>query len=68
MLFLLMTHAGQVVSRQLMYQRLRGVEQDDIDRSVDLRVSRLRHKLREASGEADVIKTVRGVGYLFTVS
>ncbi|NTX39552.1 response regulator [Myxococcus sp. CA051A] len=67
-LFLLMTHAGQVVSRQLMYQRLRGVEQDDIDRSVDLRVSRLRHKLREASGEADVIKTVRGVGYLFTVS
>jgi len=67
-LLLLTTHAGQVVSRQLMYQRLRGVEQDDIDRSVDLRVSRLRHKLREASGEADVIKTVRGVGYLYTVS
>ncbi|MCY1022927.1 response regulator transcription factor [Pyxidicoccus sp. MSG2] len=67
-LLLLVAHAGQVVSRQLMYQRLRGVEQDDIDRSVDLRVSRLRHKLREASGEADAIKTVRGVGYLYTVS
>ncbi len=67
-LLLLVTHAGQVVSRHFMYQRLKGVEQDDFDRSVDLRVSRLRHKLREASGEADAIKTVRGVGYLYTAS
>lgn len=65
LLLLLASHAGQVVSRRTMYRQLRGAEQDDFDRSIDLRISRLRHKLHRAFGHADPITTVRGVGYLY---
>jgi two-component system response regulator RstA len=68
LLLLLGAHAGQVVSRQTMYRRLRGTEPGDFGRSIDLMVSRLRQKLREASGNQDVIKTVRGVGYIYAVA
>ncbi|MFO0760106.1 MAG: response regulator [Byssovorax sp.] len=67
LLHLLVSHAGQVVSRRRMYQELRGTEQDELDRAVDLMVSRLRHKLRSFSGQADRIKSVRGKGYLYAM-
>jgi DNA-binding response OmpR family regulator len=65
LLLLLASHAGQVVSRRTMYQKLRGAEQDDFDRSIDLRISRLRHKLHRVPGYPDPIRSVRGVGYLY---
>ena len=68
LLLLFASHAGKVVDRKTMYQRLRGTENDELDRSVDLMVSRLRHKLTHASGRPDPIKTVRGVGYLLCAS
>lgn len=55
---------GKVVSREDLYLELRGFEYDGIDRSVDLRVSRVRSKLEEAnSGSGDLIQTVHGFGY-----
>ena len=38
---------------------------DAFERSIDLLVSRLRHKLGGEPGEPPLIKTVRGAGYLF---
>jgi len=65
LLWLLVSHAGEPMSRKAMHRILRGEEYEDFDRSIDLRVSRLRQKIAEASGGKDLIKTVRGVGYLY---
>ena len=65
LLWLLAGNAGKVLSREAILERLRGVGYDGIDRSVDLRVSRLRQKLGEVLGPGEIIKSVRGVGYLY---
>ncbi|GIU05254.1 MULTISPECIES: response regulator transcription factor [unclassified Shewanella] len=64
-LWLLATKVGTVVSRSDLIAQLRGIEYDGFDRSVDIRVSRLRKKLHEAQSQAYKIKTIRGKGYLF---
>ena len=43
------------------------LHEDVIDRSIDVRVLRLRRKLETDSGAPRVIRTVRGVGYIFAV-
>jgi DNA-binding response OmpR family regulator len=68
LLILLAAHAGQVVDRATLYKQLRGVDADEFDRSIDLRVSRLRQKLAAIAPTAQTIKTVRGVGYLYVRS
>lgn len=61
LLALLACRCGEVVSRDELYQELRGLPYDGIDRSIDLRVSRVRAKLGAA---AELLKSVRSVGYL----
>ena len=68
LLLFLATNAGEVMSRRVIYQEVRGTEYDALDRSIDLMVSRLRHKLRTTSGRPSLIKTIRGVGYLYASS
>jgi DNA-binding response OmpR family regulator len=68
LLWLLAVHAGEVVSRDRIYSELRGVEYDGLDRSFDLRVARLRKKLGDRGQEPQMIKSVRGVGYILAVS
>jgi len=58
-------HPRRTLPRQLLMDMARGVGTDQLDRSIDLLVSRLRHKLAEDAQQPDVIRTVRGVGYLF---
>ncbi len=53
---------GEVLSRDDVLNSLRGTDADLFTRSVDILVSRLRHKLKPA----DPIKTVRSAGYRFT--
>lgn len=65
LLWLLAQHAGQPMSRDAIYKELRGIEHDGIDRSIDLRISRLRTKLGDK--RASLIKSVRGVGYQLVV-
>ncbi len=60
----LATRAGQVVSRQELYQAIYHYDYDGLDRSIDVYVSRLRQKLGDDSSSPQLIKTVRGVGYL----
>ncbi|MEM6929115.1 MAG: response regulator transcription factor, partial [Myxococcota bacterium] len=57
-------HLGQVVSRDALYRDLRGVTYDGVDRSIDLRVSRLRKHLLDDPADPAWIKTVHGVGYV----
>ncbi|NNE00976.1 MAG: response regulator, partial [Pirellulaceae bacterium] len=64
LLWLLAENAGQVVSREQIYQRLLGIRYDGLDRSIDLRVSRLRKKLGDDPNHPQRIKSVRGVGYI----
>ncbi len=56
--------AGEVVPRKILYVDLLEIPYDGMDRSVDLRVSRLRRKLGDDSQRPTRIKSVRGVGYL----
>lgn len=57
--------AGQVVSRKELVAHFRGFDYDGFDRSIDLRISRLRKKLHDDSSEPFRIKTIWGKGYLF---
>ncbi len=65
LLWILVSRAGSTVTRETLHRELRGVEYDGLDRSIDLRVSRLRAKLKDDSHQPKRIKSVRGVGYIF---
>ncbi|WP_086931104.1 response regulator [Agarilytica rhodophyticola] len=64
-LWLLACNAGKVVSRTELVSQLRGIDYDGFDRSIDIRISRLRKKLLDDSNQPFKIKTVWGKGYLF---
>lgn len=63
LLHYLAKRAGTTVSREDIYRDLRGIEYDGMERSVDLRISRLRQKLLDTGERPKVIKSIRGVGY-----
>lgn len=63
LLKLLADHAGQTVSRNDIYQIIHGMKYDGIDRSIDLRVSRLRKKIGDDPIKPHRIKSIRGTGY-----
>lgn len=65
LLWLLATHAEEVLSRDFIYKTLRGIEYDGLDRSIDSKVATLRRKLGDNASMSTRIITVRGQGYLF---
>ena len=66
LLQVLLQEAGQVVSRERLVDTVLGRKFSPFDRSIDMHVSKVRKKLGDTDGGADYIKTVRGVGYIFT--
>lgn len=58
--------AGKVLSRDELLKKMRGIEFDGLDRSIDNNISRLRRKFDDETAEK--IKTVWGEGYLFSPS
>jgi DNA-binding response OmpR family regulator len=64
LLRLLAQHAGTVLSRDEIFRRLRGIDYDGLDRSIDGRISKLRRKLNDSATTPTRIKTVWGKGYL----
>ncbi len=64
LLWLLAARVGEVVTRDEICSTLRGLEYDGLDRSVDLRITRLRKKLGDDAKHPQKIKTIRSVGYL----
>ncbi len=65
LLWLLASKAGEVLDRDQLYQEVKGIEYDGIDRSIDVAISRLRKKLNDNPDHPYRIKTVWGAGYLF---
>jgi two-component system, OmpR family, response regulator CpxR len=57
-------HAGRIVSRQALTEKGLNRALERFDRAVDVHVSRLRRKLRDAAGAALEIESVRGAGYI----
>ncbi len=65
LLRLLMESRQRVLSRDTLLRKLRGIDDDVYDRSVDMLISRLRKKLAEDSRLPRFIKTIWGTGYQF---
>jgi len=59
------THANRALSRDWLMDQLRGFERDPFDRSIDVRVNRLRKKIEDDPANPAYIRTQRGQGYLF---
>ena len=66
LLWLLARNAGRVLSRNEILNKLRSLDYDGSDRSVDCRIYRLRRKLGDLADSSERIKTIRNVGYLFS--
>ena len=65
LLQVLARHAGRVLSRDFLLEQTRGREAAPFDRTIDVLVGRLRKKLGDSADEPQLIKSVRGAGYLF---
>ncbi|MBS9403793.1 winged helix-turn-helix domain-containing protein [Halomonas sp. TRM85114] len=65
LLWLLASNAGRVLTREEIFSQLRGIKYDGQDRSIDVRVSRIRPKIGDDPNHPHRIKTVRSKGYLF---
>jgi two-component system response regulator ParR len=64
LLSLLARRAGQLVSRDDVFRSVRGIDYNGLDRSIDVRISKLRRKLGDSADAPTRIKTVWGKGYL----
>ena len=58
-------HPNRVLSRDELLGLVHGEEADPFDRSIDMRVARIRRKIETDPGQPAVIRTVRGAGYVF---
>lgn len=58
-------HPNRVLSRDQLLNMTQNRDWDPYDRSIDIRVARLRRKLDDRADSSQLIRTVRGVGYMF---
>ncbi len=56
---------GRVLNRDQILEQAHDRSWDPFDRSIDIRISRLRRKLEANPEKPEIIKTVRGIGYLY---
>jgi len=61
----LVEHPNQVLTRDQLLSMTRNREWEPYDRSIDIRITRLRRKLQDDPARPRVIKTVRGAGYMY---
>ena len=64
LLWVLAMNAGSIISRDQLHKEIFKLDYDGFDRSIDLRISRLRKKLGDDPKEPKIIKTIRNKGYL----
>jgi len=58
-------HPGRVLSRDFLLGETRGREAGPFDRTIDVQVGRLRKKLEVEPENPQILKSVRGAGYIF---
>jgi len=61
----LVRNAGRTLSRDRLIEAMADRTWDPTDRSIDLHISHLRKKIERDSKKPELIKTVRGFGYVF---
>lgn len=66
LLRVLVEHPNRVLTRDQLIEHLRGFERSAFDRSIDVRVTRLRRKIEDDPTAPRYLRTVWGEGYLFT--
>ncbi|MBZ9942189.1 response regulator [Mesorhizobium sp. BR1-1-13] len=59
-------HRGRVLNRDQLLELAHDRAWDPFDRSIDIRVSRLRKKIEVDPSKPEVIRTIRGMGYLYS--
>lgn len=64
LLHALAARAGRVLTREQLIEMAGGSAEETFDRSIDVHVSRLRHKLGDDPKHPRLLKTVRGAGYV----
>jgi DNA-binding response OmpR family regulator len=62
----LLRAAGRILTREELSRQVLGRSSSPFDRSIDMHISNLRKKLGHRVGESERIKTVRGVGYIYS--
>jgi two-component system, OmpR family, response regulator len=65
LLLLLVKNCTRVLSRDEISQALNGHDWSPLDRTIDGHIARLRRKLESPADEPRLIKSVRGIGYVF---
>jgi two-component system OmpR family response regulator len=68
LLRVMLDHPNRVLNRDQLMELIHGRESEPYDRAIDVQVSRLRQRLRDDSREPQLIKTVRGEGYVLAVA
>ncbi len=66
LLIVLVEHPNRVLNREQLMDMINRGDNDPFDRSVDVRITRLRHKIEKNSAKPCFIRTVWGEGYRFT--
>jgi DNA-binding response OmpR family regulator len=61
----LVRRPGRVLSRDELMDLLKGHDWTPMDRSIDALVARLRKKIEPGNEHPQLVKTVRGIGYVF---
>ena len=61
----LAAHAGRVMSREALMDRVKGEALEAFDRSIDVHISRIRAAIEDDPKQPRRIITVRGAGYVF---
>lgn len=56
---------GRVLNRDQLLEQAHDRDWDPFDRSIDIRISRLRRKIEPNARKPEVIRTVRGIGYIY---
>ena len=64
LLKIFLEHANRILSREQLLDMTQGKDAEPFDRSIDVQISRLRHRLGDDAKEPAIIKTVRGEGYV----
>jgi DNA-binding response OmpR family regulator len=57
---------GRVLGREQILELVHGSADEAFDRSIDVHISRLRHKLGDDPRNPRLLRTIRGAGYMLT--